>query len=142
IISPSLQKLSCCRYIFLKLIFSTNGTCYLALISPEIFSITVTSRTSEIPENPVALSINMDDPYLDDENISDNFVERTLKFCEPDTYVVEIYGLTTTCHSESVKRSYLVELLGQFLIYLTDKQCEVCETLQRSVYYYFREKQI
>eukprot|EP00108_Taenia_solium_P008440 TsM_000135600 transcript=TsM_000135600 gene=TsM_000135600 len=88
--------------------------------------ITKTKKTSDIPDKPDPPSLSGIDSFVDDEELTDSFVSRTLKFCEPGTFVVEIYGVAIGIHPVTTKPSRIIELIGQFLVHIIEKQ-EVCE---------------
>ncbi|KAL5111818.1 hypothetical protein TcWFU_003678 [Taenia crassiceps] len=89
----------------------------------EIF--TKTKKSSDIPDKPDPPSLNDIDCFVDDEELTDSFVSRTLKFCEPGTFVVEVYGVAIGTHPVTMKSSRIMELIGQFLVHIIEKQ-EVC----------------
>ncbi|VUZ45839.1 unnamed protein product, partial [Hymenolepis diminuta] len=90
----------------------------------EIITRTRKASTSNVPAKPDDLDLNEDDPFVDDEDETDCFVSSTLKFCEPGSYVVEIYGHAKGIHSVTGRRSQIIELIGQFLVHIHTKQAK------------------
>nr|CDS15953.1 hypothetical protein EgrG_000836400 [Echinococcus granulosus] len=77
---------------------------------------TKTRRTSDVPGEPGPPSLSSTDSFVDEEDLTDSYVSRTLKFCETGTFTVEIYGVAIGPHPITMKPSRIIELIGQFLV--------------------------
>nr|CUU00358.1 hypothetical transcript [Hymenolepis microstoma] len=87
--------------------------------------ITRTRKASTVSAKPNELDLNEDDPFVDDEDETDCLVNPTLKFCEPGSYIVEIYGIAKGVHPVTGKHSQIIELIGQFLVYIHSKKTKL-----------------
>ncbi|EUB63788.1 hypothetical protein EGR_01411 [Echinococcus granulosus] len=74
---------------------------------------TKTRRTSDVPGEPGPPSLSSTDSFVDEEDLTDSYVSRTLKFCETGTFTVEIYGVAIGPHPITMKPSRIIELIGQ-----------------------------